>query len=203
MGKIRAALGLSVRTGRAVVVVVGAAPADPAVLAKARIDVATTFDEGAVFHMAQQAAEKQSLAAARALVRRREAQLTGRAREAVAAFVATLDAKVVAVGIAAGEEKTLPPFETIVKAHPLLHAAEGELYRRVFAAAGAALRVKSTRVPPAELASRVATLHGLTAAKVTARLAAMGKASGRPWTVDQKQAALAAWAVLGPPAARG
>jgi hypothetical protein len=196
---IRAALGISVRTGRAVVVAVGAAPADPAVLAKTRIDVATTFDEGAVFHMAQATANaaQNDLVAARALVREREALFAKRARKGLADFVATLDAKVVAVAVVAGEEKTLPPFETILKAHPLLHAAEGELYRRVFAAAGAALRVKVTRVPPAEVASRVAAAHGLRPATVTARLAAMGKATGRPWAAEQKQAALAAWAVLG------
>jgi hypothetical protein len=36
----------------------------------------------------------------------------------------------------------------------------------------------------------------MTRAKVEARLAAMGKASGRPWAAEQKQSALAAWLVL-------
>src|SRR6185369_5929016 len=49
----RAALGLKVRTGRAVVVAMGGAVDVPAIFAKLRIDVAFTFDEGAVYHVAQ------------------------------------------------------------------------------------------------------------------------------------------------------
>ena len=130
------------------------APEAPAVLAKTRIDVATTFDEGAVFHVAQ----TRPLGEARRLVRAREALFTKRARAALADFVGALGAKVVGIGLAAGPEKVLPPFETILKAHPLLHAAEGELYRRVFAAA-APRGARVVRLPPPELLARIAAAH--------------------------------------------
>jgi hypothetical protein len=173
------------------VVAIGGAPEGPVVLAKTRIDVATTFDEGAVFHVAQ----ARPLGEARKLVRAREALFTRRARAALAEFVGTLDAKVVGIGLAAGPEKVLPPFETILKAHPLLHAAEGELYRRVFAAAGAR-GARVVRLPPSEALARLAAARRVTVPKVAAHLAAMGKASGAPWAADQKQAALAAWLVF-------
>ena len=52
------------------------------------------------------------------------------------------------------------------------------------------------RLPPPALLARIAAARRVTVPKVTAHLVAMGKASGTPWAVDQKQAALAAWLVL-------
>ena len=191
-GKQRAALGLSVHIGRAAVVAVGGTAAAPEIIAKTGIQVAATFEEGAVFHMGQELAVDE----AKALVRASELRFTARARDALAAFAATLGAEVVAAGMVAGPSKALPPVESILKSHPLVHAAEGELYRRVFAAAAAALGAAPTRVPADALAKRAAAAAGLTPAKLAARLAAMGKASGKPWAADQKQAALAAWLAL-------
>ena len=65
-----------------------------------------------------------------------------------------------------------------------------------------AVAVAPVRVAEKELAGRVAAAAGLKPAAVDARLAEMGKASGRPWTADQKQAALAAWLALGDGGAR-
>jgi hypothetical protein len=96
----------------------------------------------------------------------------------------------------AAAAKPLPPLAAILKSHSLVHAAEGELYRRVFSEAGAALGARPTRVPANAFARRAAAALGLTPAKLAARLAAMGKASGKPWAADLKQAALAAWLAL-------
>lgn len=190
--KRRAALGLKVRIGRAVIVAVGGPAEAPEILAKTRIDVATTFDEGAVFHVVQQL----PIDEARARVRDAERRFIRQARAALGAFVAELDVAVVAAGMAAAAAKTLPAFEVILKAHPLVHAAEGELYRRVFAQAAGGLDVPPARLPPDTLTTRLTSALGFTPAKLTARLSAMGKASGRPWAVDQKEATLAAWVAL-------
>ena len=193
--KRRAALGLKVRIGRAVVVAVGG-PADAAeILAKAHIQVAFTFEEGAVFHAGQEL----PIEKARVLVRDAEARFTERARVELAAFAAQLDAKIVGAAMVAAPAKVLPPIESILKAHPLVHAAEGELYRRVFAGAAAAIGARPKRVAPDALEPRAAAALGLTPAKLAARLAALGKASGKPWAADQKQAALAAWLTLASP----
>jgi hypothetical protein len=187
--KRRASLGFSVRTGRAVVVAIGGPLEAPEILAKARIDVATTFDEGAVFHVAQEL----PLEKARAFVHDSEARFVARARAELVALVEQLDAKIVAAAMAAPAPKSLPAFEAILKVHPLLHAAEGELYRRVFTEAGAAVGPRPQRVPPDTLEKGTAQTLGLAPAKLAARLAAMGKAAGKPWAADQKRAALAAW----------
>jgi hypothetical protein len=190
--KRRAALGFKVHIGRAAVVAVGGPVDAPEILAKARIDVASTFDEGAVFHVGQGL----PIETARSLVRDSEIRFAERACAELAAFTSRLGAKVVAAGMVAAAAKPLPPLESILKSHPLVHAAEGELYRRVFAKAGAALGAPPTRVPADALAQSAAAALGLTPAKLAARLAAMGKASGKPWAADQKQAALVAWLAL-------
>jgi hypothetical protein len=194
-------LGIVTHTGRASVLALAGPPEAPAVLAKTRIDVATTFEEGAVFHVSQAL----SLAAARKLVERSERTFTERAEAQLDAFIAQLDAlhgEVVAAGMVAPMAKELPPFEKILKSHALVHSAEGELYRRVFSEAAAALGYRPVRIPPDQLAARLAAGLGLTLAKLDARLAALGKASGRPWAADQKQAALVAWLALLPGALR-
>ena len=188
----RAALGFRVHTGRAAVVAVGGPVDAPEILAKGRIDVAVTFDEGAVFHVGQDLPIEE----ARALVRGAETRFADRARAELAAFVGRLNVPVVAAGMAAASAKLLPPLESILKSHALVHAAEGELYRGIFAAASAAIGALPTRVPADALGRSIAAKLGVTAARITARLAEMGKASGRPWAADQKQAALAAWFAL-------
>jgi hypothetical protein len=190
--KRRAALGFKAHTGWAAVVAIGGPIDAPEILAKARIDVASTFDEGAVFHVGQEL----PIDAARALVRDAEVRFTARARAELAAFTTRLDATIVAASMVAAAARPLPPLESILKSHPLVHAAEGELYRRVFAEAGAALGARPTRVAPDALERSVAAALGLTPAKLAARLASLGKASGRPWAADQKQAALVAWLAL-------
>jgi hypothetical protein len=190
--KRRAALGFKVRIGRAAVVAVGGPVEAPEILAKAQIQVAFTFEEGAVFHAGQELPVEK----ARALAAASETKFTERARGELATFTAGLDAKVAAAAMVAPIDKKLPPLETILRAHPLVHAAEGELYRRVFIAAAAAIGARPARVPEDELERQAAAAIGLTPAKLATRLAAIGKASGRPWAAEQKQATLAAWLAL-------
>ena len=109
--------------------------------------------------------------------------------------MARLGARVVAAGMVAAPPKTLPPIESILKAHPLVHAAEGELYRRVFAEAGAALGARPHACPPTP--SRAARPPPRAYACEADRAAGRdGKGVGKPWAADQKQATLAAWLAL-------
>lgn len=186
----KVALGLRVRTGKTAVVAVRGPAAAPAVIAKTIIQVAFTFEEGAVFH----AAQEMPTAQARAHVESAERRFKKLAQEKLAAFVEDLGADVAAVRLAAPEATPLPALEKIVKAHPLVHAAEIELYRRVFFAACEEIDAPVKRVDDA--ATKVAVVLGWKPAKVAAHLAAMGKASGRPWAAEQKEAALAAWLAL-------
>jgi hypothetical protein len=137
-----------------------------------------------------------ALEEARAFAADSERRFGTRARDALVAFAAGLDVPIAGAGMVAAPAKSLPPLEKILKSHAMVHAAEGELYRRVFAEASAALGAPPARVPAAALAHRAAAAAGLSPAKLAAHLAAMGKASGKPWAADQKQAALVAWLAL-------
>jgi hypothetical protein len=87
-------------------------------------------------------------------------------------------------GIVRGKGRPLPELDAIVKVHALWHAAEGELYRDALDAACAELGVAVIGVPQPELAAPAAAL------------AALGKAAGKPWAVEQKEAAMAALLAL-------
>jgi len=180
-------LGLKVRTGKAALVALRGPASAPEVVAKEVVQIAFTFEEGAVFH----AAQEMPIAKARAHVERAEARFAELARKQLAAFVGKLGEDVGAAALAAPAPKPLPAFEAIVKAHPLVHAAEIELYRRVFTSACEALGTPAKRVEATD--ERVASALGWAPARVRERLAVMGKAAGRPWAAEQKEAALAAW----------
>jgi hypothetical protein len=188
----RGALGLKPRTGWAAVIVIGGPVDAPELRAKTRIDVATTFEQGAVFHQGQAL----SLDEARALVHDAELRFVEHARAELLRLVADLGCTIAGAAVVGPVAKPLPPLESVLKSHALVHAAEGELYRRVFAEASAALGVTPTRLPRDALAASITAARGLTSAEIDARLALMGKASGKPWTVDQKEATLAGWVAL-------
>lgn len=90
-----------------------------------------------------------------------------------------------------GEVRTLPPLDAILRSHPMLHTAEGQLARRALAEAAASLGLRVDHLS----AATVATLGD------PAVLRHLGRAAGAPWGADQKQAARAALAAL-PAAAR-
>jgi hypothetical protein len=161
---MRAAIGFSVHTGWAAAVVLTDAPS---VLARFRIDLATTeHDARFVYH----AAAERGRAAER--IRKAAALARGHAEAALRAAIAAH-----AVGVAAlpASKRVLPELATILASHPLLHAAEGELYRLAIAEACAAL--------------------GLLV--VTPRAVAPLVQPGPPWAKDQRDAAALAWGALG------
>ena len=79
----------------------------------------------------------------------------------------------------------------------MVHAAEGELYRRVLIRACEACGIRALAIPAKEIELRAAGALGIAPARLAARLAELGKRSGRPWARDQKESALAGWIALG------
>ena len=190
------ALGMKSHIGWTAVVALAGPPASAEVVAKRRIDMATTFDEGAVYHKGQDLPFDQ----AEALIRSSEEKFERTARESLSALVAELRAarcEVVASGLVSGGGKALPPLASILRSHALVHAAEGELYRRVLVRACEACGIRALPIPAKEIESRAAGVLGIAPAELPGRLAALGKRSGKPWTRDQKESALAAWIALG------
>ena len=103
---------------------------------------------------------------------------------------------VVGCGLLLGSGRPLPPLEKILTAHPLLHTAEGELFREALRAASRECGLPVTAFRERELhATAIAEMH-LERCDLDQLMTAMGKAIGPPWTTDQKHAALAAWMAL-------
>ena len=96
-----------------------------------------------------------------------------------------------AVLTASGRE--LPPLAGILAAHPLIHTAEGELFRNAICSAREGLSLSVLRVREREVESAAKASLGRSAAAVMKQIANAGKSLGSPWTQDHKKAALAAW----------
>jgi hypothetical protein len=99
-----------------------------------------------------------------------------------------------AAALVLGKQLALPPLEKIVAAHPLTHAAEGELWRAIFAEACQASGVTATRATAEEVEEALARRHGRSA--VVLFLARGKRDLGAPWSLEPQQSALAGWSVL-------
>lgn len=131
-----------------------------------------------------------SVADAAELIDRCAAAATVAAERALADIAAALRLtghELVACGIA-GTVKHLPPLPNILRSHPLLHSAEGELARAAIAGAAARLHLRVLHVPP-----RI-----VPPPEVASMIADLGRVAGPPWAADQKTAARAALAALAP-----
>ncbi len=176
--KPRLAIGFKAHTGWAAAVVIGESAGALSVVAKGRITMLETFERAAVYHRALEG--KLSADQARPLIDVAFRDGLARAKEEIARLIADRASAV----IIARDGRPLPPLESIIRSHPLVHAAEGELYREVLARACESMGWETVRVPAKKLP------------RMTAALAAAGAVSGKPWAAEQKECALAAWTAL-------
>jgi len=175
----RTAIGLKAHTGWASAVVIAERRGRIEVIAKARIAMIDGFDQAAVYHHGHEGGL--SAAQARPII---EAAFRTAVERATPELGKLVRAPAHA-GILAGRQKPLPDLEVILRAHPLVHAAEGELYRNVLLKACEALGLRAVKVPAKELP------------RIPELLAQAGAASGKPWAAEQRECALAAWVAAG------
>jgi len=169
-----------------------AGPVDaPRVIERRRITFAAG-DERMVFRRAEQT----DLESARILIEGvRVATETNAARE-IGQFIADLQRADVAIRIAVVPEpiNKLPrTLEDLIKVHARMHVAKGAFCRGVVATACAVVGLQVHRVVERELPARVGDLLDLNASALEARLKAMGRQLGPPWSEDYKLATEAAW----------
>jgi hypothetical protein len=99
-----------------------------------------------------------------------------------------------AVLLASG--RPLPSLAKILASHPLIHTAEGELFRNVVSQACERLTIPVTATPERELDEKAKTAFGNATSRVQRMIASLGSSVGPPWTRDHKSAALAAAILL-------
>lgn len=191
------ALGFRAHTGWAVMVAMAGPLSSPRVAHRCRIELGGSGVPRFVYHAAREA----GLAKAPRIVRLARTTACRAATRAMREAVAGLDAgglKVVAGGLLTGSMRVPKALDAILASHPLLHAAEGELFRDALIAGCKACGIRLRGVPERELWTRAEQLLGLKRAVLQRRLDELGRVAGRPWAQDQKLAALTAWLALDP-----
>jgi hypothetical protein len=193
---VRVALGLRAHSGWAVLVALEGPASAPAVVDRRRL----TLCDGSFPRQPYHAAENLSAAKAQALVGRSLETAHQLGRAAVTDVVKdrrTAGQEVTGAGLLLGSGRPLPrDLAAILGSHPLIHTAEGEMYREVLRAGceGAGVAVVGLREREVEAAA--AKRLKLQGDALRARVLALGKPLGPPWSQDEKLATLAAWLVL-------
>jgi hypothetical protein len=105
--------------------------------------------------------------------------------------------RVIGSAILLGSGRSLPDLSSILNAHPLIHTAEGEFFRRIFWDACSQLQISPVGFRVRDLSECAAKVLGKAVkAKLERNIHTLGKSIGPPWTSDHKQAALAASVML-------
>jgi hypothetical protein len=174
-------VGIVPHTGWAWLVRVGGQP----VRVEARLEVvACDVLEGELFHLAAERSRDRA-----DFLGDRRARAAAQAIDAVRAHVAGAKAAIVL-----GKRFAIDDIDRIVAAHPMVHAAEGELWRALFAEACEAAGLRVARREADAVRASLEEKHGAKA--VAAFLAASREIVGPPWSKEPQEAALAAWAAL-------
>lgn len=178
----------------AVVALTGPAD-DPQVIERRRL-VFAAGDERGVYH---QAAETPFAEAPALLAKVRAATEANSVRE-LSGLIVDLQADGLAVRTAVvptGTAKLPDDLNKILRVHSRQHAAEGNFYRDVVAAACETMGLEVHRVVERELPDLTRDRLGLDRATLDERMKAIGAALGPPWGEDYRLATEAAWLHLG------
>ena len=180
---VSVAIGIVPHTGWAWVVRVSGSRSAPRIESRSNVVVCDVLD-GELYHLA---ADRP---------RDRDAFFKGRRAAAVKGARRALDPHLgdVRAALILGKQPRLPPLERIVASHPLIHGAEGELWRAVFAEVCSEGGATVSRAAAAEVRATLEARHGVEA--MAAFLARGKRDVGAPWGREPRDAALAAWSVL-------
>jgi hypothetical protein len=192
-----ATLGFRAHSGWAALVAVAGPARSPEVIDRRRIELADPEIPRPVqpYH----AALKLDLKEAEVYVKHFADRARLLAKQAVRAAIGGLRERgyeVVGCGIPLGSGRPAPSVETALSSHPMLHTAEGELFRGALKNAGESCGLHVMGVKEKELIARGATELGFSLDDLRLRLAEMGRPVGPPWGQDQKLATLVAWLAL-------
>lgn len=103
---------------------------------------------------------------------------------------------VVGAAILLASGRPLPPLSKILASHTLIHAAEGEFFRKAFSKVCESLDLPVTGFRERNLDECIQATFGKAATRIWRQISTLGRSLGPPWTRDQKMASLAALVVL-------
>ena len=192
-----AALGFRAHSGWAAVVALAGPVGSPAVVERTRIKLVDPGNPHAKqpYHAAAELELKQ----AEKLIAQCIKETKQIARQGLRILIKDLRKKgyeVNGCGVLQGAGRALPALEKILASHPLLHTAEGILFRDVLTHASEHCKLPVAAVRERELFVQGTAKLRIPADELQRRLTEMGKPFGPPWGQDEKFAALAAWLAL-------
>ena len=192
-----AAVGFRTHSGWTSVVVVALEKGKPVVLLRQHVHLVKTFNYS--FRQPYHTAARAPLEAGRAFLQQVQEDARNLAYEALRSIRDKLQAancRLTHAGLLLSSSKPLPPLEKILAAHPLIHTADGELFREALAHATEELRLKNFQVREKELLIMGAKTLRRKRETLQRQLTELGRSMGPPWSQDEKFAALAAWLSL-------
>jgi len=192
-----AAIGFRVHSGWAMTVAVSGSKRTPEVLARFRLEMVDGQSPGGKqpYH---RAAELQ-FCAAEELVSSATMAANQMAAAALRNFISQLseqEVRVVSAGVLVGSGRPVGDLRTVLASHPAIHTAEGELFRNALLHGCLECAVPANRFREKELIATAVSDLRLNQQQISTRLLQMGQKVGRPWTQDEKLAALTAWLLL-------
>jgi hypothetical protein len=191
-------IGIQVHSGWGALVAVASDADALRVLHRARLEI--TGNEIPGWKQPYHFAEKLSLPEAQRHLGKCAAASSRLALRALGDVVEKLRAekkRVIGSVILLGSGRPLPALPSILNAHPLIHTAEGEFFRRIFWDACCQLEIPPAGFRVRDLGEYAAKVLGkATKSRLERAIQTLGKSIGPPWTSDQKTAALAASLVL-------
>src|SRR5215467_3518144 len=186
------AFGIRVHSGWAVLVCVSGHPATLNLVDRRRIVIIEQTMEGAKqpYHFA----ERLGLAEAERHLQRCAAVAQRLASQSIRAMLDTVTAanyRVVGGAMLLASGRPLPALPNILASHALVHAAEGEFFRKAIKEACESCHIPITCIRERDLDEQADATFRKPAARVRQDLSNLGKTVGSPWTQDEKTAALA------------
>jgi hypothetical protein len=201
-----AAVGFRPHSGWTSLVAVSLEKGQPMVLLRERVHLVKTFNYA--YRQPYHTAAKAPLEEGRefiAQVKSEAQQLACSALRKVRTKLAEADYHLTHCGLLLGSGRALPGLEKILAAHPLIHTADGELFREALTRASTRCGLQLLCTKEKKLLGEAAESFRTKEAVLLRRVTELGRPLGSPWSQDEKYATLIAWLALhttGSPAAK-
>ena len=192
MSARNAAFGVRMHSGWGVVVCITGNAAAPQIVDRRRILIIEPTMQGAKqpYHFAENLGLEEAehhLQKCAAVSQRLALKAVGEMLDAVN----ERNCRMVGCAMLLASGRALPPLQNILASHALVHAAEGEFFRKVVREACERHRIPVVGIRERELEDRANAAFGTAAARLRQHISSLGKIVGSPWTQDEKTAALA------------
>jgi len=178
-------------------VVLGSAPSDLRVLARARVELIDDHDPESTqpYHAVESLCVEEATGRLRGYLEV-AVGLALAAIETQYAAVKQRGYQVKSVGIIESSGRKEISLSSVLKSHALIHAAEGDHFRNALSAAAQGLGLRVSRIRGRDLEDHAVSQLRLPLKSMLDTVNDLGRQVGPPWGADQKKAALLAWTLL-------